>query len=138
MLVLLKMVKRLLPSILASQLSSFSSNQCGQPSEQTRMPLLRLVVPDRHRQRLPLPDQHDQLLAPCDSCVDQVALEQEIMLRGQRDHDRRELRSLRLVDRDGVGQRNLIEFPEVVNHFSLVEAHRDLTLDRIEIGRAHV
>jgi len=35
---------------------------------------------------------------PRDACVDQVALEQHVVLRGERDHHRRELRSLRLVD----------------------------------------
>ena len=34
-----------------------------QPRQQPRKPLLRLVVPNRDRQRLPLADDHHQLLA---------------------------------------------------------------------------
>ena len=76
-----------------------------EPRQQSRKSLLRLVVPHRHRERLPLPDQHDELLAPGDAGVNQVALQQQVMLCRERDHDRRELRALRLVNRDGVGQR---------------------------------
>ena len=94
--------------------------------EQPRIPPLRAVIADRDAQRLLLPDQHEQPLAPRDPRVDQVALQQHVVLRGERDHHCRELRTLRLVDRDRVGQRNLVQFPEVVFDQPVVEAHRDL------------
>ena len=86
----------------------------------------------RDAQRLPLPDEHQQPLSPRDSRVDQVALQQHVVLRGQRNYHCRELRSLRLVDRDRVGQRNLVQFPEVVFNQPFVEADRNLMLNRID------
>src|SRR5208282_4525637 len=104
----------------------------SQTSQQPRVPPLRSVVADGNTQRLLLPDQHEQPLAPRDACVDQVALQQHIVLRGEWDHHCRELRSLRLVNRDRVSQRNLVQFPEVVLDQSLVEAHGNLLLDGID------
>src|ERR1019366_1919933 len=69
-----------------------------QTSQQPRIPPLRSVVADRDAQRLLLPDQHEQPLAPRDPRIDQVALQQHVVLHGERDNDCRELRSLRLVD----------------------------------------
>jgi len=66
------------------------------------MPPLRTFVPYRDAQRLLLPDQHEQPLARRDSRVDQVTLQQHVVLRGQRNHNCRELRALRLVNRDRV------------------------------------
>ena len=82
-------------------------------------------------ERLPLPDQHQQPLAPRDPRVNQVALQQHVVLRGQRNYHRRELRSLRLVDRDRIGQGDLVQLPEVVLNQPFVEAHCDLLLDGI-------
>ena len=48
-----------------------------QPCQQSRKPLLRPIVPHRQRQRLPLADKHHQLLAPGDSGVNQVPLQQQ-------------------------------------------------------------
>src|SRR6266571_4873648 len=62
-----------------------------QASQQPRVPPLRSVVADRDAQRLLLPDQHKQPLAPRDPRVDQVALEQHVVLGGKRDHHCREL-----------------------------------------------
>ena len=59
---------------------------------------------DGDTERLSLPDQHEQPLAPRDPRVNQVALQQHVVLRGQRNYHRRELRSLRLVDCDRIGQ----------------------------------
>ena len=44
--------------------------------EQSRIPPLRSVIMNSDTQRLLLPDQDDQLLAPCDARVDQVPLQQ--------------------------------------------------------------
>src|SRR5260370_41554211 len=57
-----------------------------QTSEQPRASPLRTVIADRDAQSLLLPDQHEQPLAPRDPCVDQIALEQHVVLRGERDH----------------------------------------------------
>src|ERR1035437_3405309 len=103
----------------------------SQAVKQPRVPPLRAVIADRDAKRLLLPYQHEQPLAPSDPRVDQVALEQHVVLRGKRNHNCRKLRSLRLVDRDRVSQRNLVQFAEVVFDQSLVEAHGDLLLDGI-------
>jgi hypothetical protein len=86
---------------------------------------------DGDTERLSLPDQHEQPLAPRDPRVNQVALQQHVVLRGQRNHHRRELRSLRLVDCDRIGQSDLIQLPEVVFDQPFVEAYCDLLLDGI-------
>jgi hypothetical protein len=44
----------------------------SQAGEQPRIPPLRAVIMYRDAQRLPLPDQHAQPLAPRDSRIDQV------------------------------------------------------------------
>jgi hypothetical protein len=61
------------------------------PRQQPREPLLRLVVPHRDPQRLPLADDHHQLLAPRDARVNEISLEQRILLRRQRNDDSRKL-----------------------------------------------
>src|ERR1035437_5131875 len=103
----------------------------SQTVKQPRVPPLRAVIADRDAKRLLLPYQHEQPLAPSDPRVDQVALQQHVVLRGERDHHCRKLRALRLVDRDRVSQRNLVQFPKVVPDQPLVEAHCDLLLDGI-------
>ena len=70
----------------------------SQTGKQPRIPPLRTVIIDGDAQRFLLPDHHHQLLAPRDPRVDEVPLQEHVVLRGKRDHDRRELRSLRLVD----------------------------------------
>ena len=37
------------------------------------------------------------------------------------------------MDRDGVRERDFVEFPEIVNDLALVEPDRDLRLDRINL-----
>ena len=76
-----------------------------------------------------MPDENDQFLAPCHACVNKVALQKQVLLRRQGRDDRRELRTLRLVDRDCVRQRDFIKFPEVVNDLSLIESDCDLALN---------
>ena len=95
------------------------------------MPPLRADVANRDAQLLLLADQDEKPLAPRDARVDQVALEQHVVLRGERDHHRWTLRSLRLGDRDRVSRRNLVQIPKVVFNQPLVEALGDLLLDFI-------
>ena len=47
------------------------------------------------------------------------------MLRGNRDDHRRELRALRLADCHCVRQRDLVQFPMVVDNQFVVEPYRD-------------
>ena len=83
-----------------------------QPREQPGKPLLGLVVPHRDRERLALAYDHHQLLPPRDARVNQIPLEQQVLLRRQRDHDGGKLRPLRLVDRDRARQRDLVQLPK--------------------------
>jgi hypothetical protein len=62
-------------SIIRGVLDSAVASQAGQ---QPRIPPLRPIVEDSDAQSLLLPDHHDQLLAPRDACVDQVALKQHV------------------------------------------------------------
>src|ERR1035438_1816782 len=55
------------------------------------------------------------------------------MLHGHRDDHRRELRALRLVDSYGVGQRDLVQFPVVVDNQPVVEPYRDFLLHGIDL-----
>ena len=84
---------------------------------------------DGDAERLPLPDQHEQPLAPCDPRVNQVALQKHVVLGRHRNHHCREFRALRLVNRDGVGQCNFIQLPEVVLHEPIIEADRNLVFN---------
>ena len=58
----------------------------SQTRQQPRIPPLRPVVADSNGKRLLLPDQNDQLLSPRDPRIDQVALQEHVVLRGNRDH----------------------------------------------------
>ena len=59
-------------------------------------------------------DQHHQLLAARDARIEQIALQHHEMLRMQRQHHGGIFAALRFVDRHRIGQRQLIEFVEVV------------------------
>jgi hypothetical protein len=58
--------------------------------EQPRISPLRAIIAGGYAQRLFLPDQHQQPLAPRVPRVDEVALEQRVVRRGERDHRFRE------------------------------------------------
>jgi hypothetical protein len=53
-----------------------------QADKESRIPPLRAVIADGDADCLLLPDQDEQPLAPRDSRVDQIALEQHVVLRG--------------------------------------------------------
>ena len=55
------------------------------------------------------------------------------MLRGKRYHHGEKFRPLRLMDGHGVGERNLVEFAEVVFHYAVIEADCYFMLDRINL-----
>jgi hypothetical protein len=56
----------------------------SQTGKQPRIPPLRTVVADGYAKRLLLPDQDEQPLPPRDPRVDQVALQEHVVLRGER------------------------------------------------------
>jgi hypothetical protein len=66
-------------------------------------------VSDRPPQSPPRPHQADQPPRPRDRRVDQIALEHDPVLSVDGDDDRRVFRPLRLVDRDRVGERELVQ-----------------------------
>ena len=86
-----------------AQSYSWLGSACTQTGKQSGIPPLRTVVTYRDAQRLLLTYQHQQPLAPRDSRIDQVTLQQHVVLRGQWNHNGREFRTLRLVNRDRVG-----------------------------------
>src|ERR1700751_4917973 len=98
----------------------------SQAGEQPRIPPLRTIVADGNPQRLLLPDEHEQPLSPRDPRIDEVSLQQHVVLRGERDHDCRKLRPLRLVDGDRIGERYFVQFAEVVLNDPVVEADSNL------------
>lgn len=54
------------------------------------------------------------------------------LLRGERgDNYRREIRTLRLMDRHRISQRHLVPFADAMFHYPVVEADRELLPDRI-------
>jgi len=76
---------------------------------------------------------HDELFAPRDAGVNEVALQQQVLLHRQRREDCGEFGSLRLVDRDAVGQRDLVEFAEIVKNLALIEPDRHLAVNEINL-----
>ncbi len=74
---------------------------------------------------LPLANDYHQILAPRDARVSRVPLEQQVLLRRQRDHHDRELRPLRFVEGNRVDQGDLVQLAEIVGHLSLLGPHRD-------------
>src|SRR6516165_6647632 len=61
--------------------------------------------------------------APRHCGVNQVPLQEEVMLHGQRHDYCREFRSLAFMDCDGVGQRQLVQFVEMVKYIPPLEAN---------------
>ncbi len=58
------------------------------------------------------------------------------MLHGHWDHDNREFRALRFVDRRGVGRYHLVQFVKIVANIPLVEADDDFPFIGVD-GRDH-
>jgi len=81
---------------------------------------------DGDAQRFLLPNQHHQFFATSDARINEVALEQHVVLRGERNHHRWKFRSLRFVDRDRIRRGNFVQFPEIVFHYPVIEANRNL------------
>jgi hypothetical protein len=67
-------------------MSSLRLPLASQAAKQPRVSPLRSVIADRDAERLLLPDQHEQPLAPRDPRINQVALQEHVVLRGERDH----------------------------------------------------
>ena len=76
-----------------------------QPLREIRVPELLFVIPDGNGKRLLCPDEDDQFLGPGNRRIEEISLEQKIMLGTHWDNHCRILTSLRLMDRDGIGER---------------------------------
>jgi len=70
--------------------------QNDQSFEQPGKPVFRPVALHSHRQRLPLTDEHDQLLAPGHARVNEVALQKQALLHARGRDGRREFRRAEL------------------------------------------
>ena len=55
------------------------------------------------------------------------------MLRRERDHDGGKLRALGFVDGYGVSECYFVQLAKIVNHLPLIELHRDLALDQVDL-----
>src|SRR4051812_30679804 len=86
------------------------------PRQQPAKPMLSPVIAHRAGQRLRLADEHHQLLASGYGSIDEIALQKQVLLHRQRDDDGWKFRALRLVDGDGVGQRDFIQFAVIVTN----------------------
>src|SRR5215472_12730287 len=75
-----------------------------QPLSKLRPPPAPRNTPDGDRDGLALADQNDQSFAPSDTRVEQIALQHGVMLRHDRDDDRRVFRALTLMDRRSVSR----------------------------------
>src|SRR5438105_1201220 len=62
------------------------------------------ALPDRNRERLPLPDEYDKALPARHPRVDEVPLEHRVVLSAERDHDGWVFRALALVDCGRIGK----------------------------------
>ena len=91
------------------------SSFAKQAPAQCRIPSRRILPLHRQGQRLAAADENYQLLAACDARVQQVALEHQEVLRVQWDHHGRVFAALAAVDRNGIGERQLVELAEFVD-----------------------
>lgn len=80
------------------------------------------VVLDSEGKSFFLADDDDKVFAASHACVEEVALEEDILLHRDGEDDGRKFRALAFVDADGVGEREFVHFPEVVSDFLGVEA----------------
>ena len=85
-------------------------------------------VSHRHAEGLFLADEDDHPLPTGDSGIEEIPLEQEILLHGQRDDNDREFRALTLVNGDGVGKFEFVEFCELIGDLPFSESDEDLLL----------
>ena len=112
---------------------SFLTVEEIQAAQESGVAPARLVVPYRDAQSFSLSNHYEQPLGAGDPGIDQVALEQHEVLHGHRNHHRRELRALRLVDGHRVGQGDFVQLSEFVWHQPVVEADRKLLFDGIDL-----
>ena len=92
----------------------------------------RIAQPTDHAQRLLCADQDDELLSPRHCRIEQVSLKHHVVLSMERNDDARELRPLRLVDRQDIGQSDLVQIPEVVFCLPTLEIDHHLLLDAVD------
>jgi hypothetical protein len=78
------------------------------------VPLPGIGPTDGHAERLLRAHQHHQILAPGHGRVKQDPLEHHVMPRVQWDHHAGKLRTLALVDRQDIRQRQFVQVSEVV------------------------
>ena len=77
---------------------------------------------DRAGERSLATHDHAEVAGPGDRGIEQIALEHHVMLGMNRDHDRRILATLALVDRHRVGRHQLVQLAEVVSDGSSIKA----------------
>src|SRR5450759_2838423 len=72
------------------------------------------IVPDGYLERVGLPYKDAEAFGACNRGVEQVALQQHTMLGDERNDDNGILAALALVDGDGVGQPQIVQFMELL------------------------
>ena len=90
----------------------------------------------RHAECFFLADKDDHPLATGDSGIEEIPLEQEVLLHGQRDDNDREFRALAFVNGDSVGKFELVEFAELVGDLPLAEPNAHLLLFLVDCADA--
>ena len=97
------------------------------------LPLTCVLPPQRRRKRPPRPDQHHESLPAFHFRVKRASLEQHVVLSMQRDHETRELRPLALVDRQHIGQCQLVRVAEIVPDLPALKADDHPLLDPVDL-----
>src|ERR1700732_494316 len=103
-----------------------------EPLSQLRPPSPCLRAFDGDGERLALTHQDDETLAPSYARIDQLSLQHRVMLGRQRDNDGSVFRSLALVDRCRVGQHQLVQLADTVDHLPALEIDRQFALLQVE------
>ena len=88
----------------------------GQPVCQSRKPSRTLFISHSHLEGSFFSNQNHQFSPSGDSGVEQVALQKHELLTCQRDHHCRKLAALGFMNRDGIGELQLVEFAGLVIH----------------------
>jgi len=86
------------------------------------------IISHRNGQRLLRPQQHHQLLAPRDACVEEVPLKEDVVLHEDGHHHGGIFGALRLVHGRGIGEDKLVQVREVLADELPVKVDIDLLL----------
>ena len=104
------------------------SAACEKAIVQSRKSLADVVVVHGTRKSSFLTNENHHLSGSGNGGIHQITLQEHVVLHGQGYYHCGKFRSLALMNRDCISQRDLVEFPEIVRHIAVVKPNCQFSL----------